>query len=66
MKYFNHLCANCGIWLEPIDSDECSACQWLAKVRDNPHPSWDRELKELARQGYTNRRWQMRFNRGEL
>ena len=44
----------------------CSPCRWLADSARSPHPSWDRELRELARCGFTNRRWQMRFLRGEL
>ena len=28
--YFDHLCENCGVWLEPTDPEECPACRgWL-------------------------------------
>ena len=62
MRFFNHLCDNCGVFLEPTDPALCNACTFL-----NTHPYENNQVGcrgETA--GLVNRRWQMRFNRGEL
>lgn len=62
-------CKNCGIDIdgEPIpDGRLCSPCDWLYRQAAHPHPSWDSGLRELARNGPINRRWQFRFYRGEV
>ncbi len=56
-------CENCET---ECDDKLCSACKWLEYCRTEPNPSWDKGLKDMARCGVVNRRWQMRFNRGEL
>jgi len=57
--FYNHLCDNCKVWLEDCDSALCSACQYLAQT------GLKRGLFSET-EGLVNRRWQLRFNRGEL
>lgn len=57
-------CTNCEVPTEKAPL--CSACDWLYRQAEHPNPSWDAGLKELARCGPTNRRWQFRFYRGEV
>lgn len=55
-------CINCEV---EIDEDKtlCPACKYLANygVFDNAKQAFRARLERLV-----NRRWQMRFNRGEL
>lgn len=57
--YFNHLCDNCKAWLEPTDPVLCSPCVWLLKNGGKVRSNGETEK-------FVNRRWQHRFNRGEL
>lgn len=56
-----HKCLNCGVEIE--NAFACPACVYLASYGTFENPI----VAERAREErLTNRRWQMRFNRGEL
>jgi hypothetical protein len=60
--FYNHLCDNCGAWLEPHDPALCSACTYLLAGGAGKY----KRRSNGETEGFVNRRWQCRFNRGEL
>src|SRR5690349_16738298 len=54
-------CSNCDT--ETEGASLCQACQWLSQQRPDSNDLFSRGT---ALDRLTNRRWQMRFNRGEL
>jgi len=61
--FFNHLCLNCKVWLEPGDPSLCQACEYLLH---GPRAYVGMIRSNGETEKFVNRRWQMRFNRGEL
>ena len=57
------MCDNCGIALGDDDPDLCPACNWLNKQLPDTN---DLASRGTALDRLTNRRWQMRFHRGEI
>ena len=60
--FYNHLCSNCKVWLQESDPDMCPACIFLLT---HPYENNQRGTRGET-EGFVNRRWQMRFNNGEL
>ena len=57
--FYTHICQNCEVW---CDSAWCSPCSYLQTCdKYAGQRTWQGDT-----QGTVNRRWQMRFNRGEL
>ena len=58
-----HGCDNCGIDLDDTDPKLCPACSYLSIYGVYVNAA---QAKRAREEKLTNRRWQMRFHRGEI
>jgi len=56
-------CSNCEVELNNYDGELCPACLYLSRYGTYENRTSARRAREAK---LTNRRWQMRFNRGQL